>query len=312
MKNYFNFTLTGKKFFPVWILFLVLFFVPYMTLVFKMKSIQPGSTASLLIFPSLLLLLIVALLLTFYLSKIMIENVAYKEKAIVFNGSFGTYLGKVVLGLFLTFITLGIYGAWFITNMHRFFLNNSSYDSQNLEFKGKGGKLFVILLLTLIIPITIVMIVMVSAMIKNPDLTQVKSTSIYVQLIMMILMIPYMYFVYKWMVNINYKGYHFSWETNFWNSCGKIALEMLLTIVTVGIYFPLAWLHLYKYFAEKTVATADDRKLRMGYDIDPLNDFLLIWGQTLLTIVTLGIYYPWACSKMGSRILGKTYLIENN
>jgi hypothetical protein len=73
---------------------------------------------------------------------------------------------------------------------------------------------------------------------------------------------------------------------------------------------PMAILRLYKYFSEKTIATSPERKLKFGYAIDQLNDFLFIWGQTLLTIITLGIYYPWAFCKIGKRVLSKTYLRE--
>ena len=127
----------------------------------------------------------------------------------------------------------------------------------------------------------------------------------------MIIMIPYIYFIYKWMVNISYKNFTIFWETNFWNSCGKIFLEILLVILTLGIYFPMAMIRLYKYFADRTVATSEERKLQFGYDADQLNDFLFLWGQTLLTILTLGIYYPWAMCKTWNRILSRTYLTEN-
>lgn len=130
------------------------------------------------------------------------------------------------------------------------------------------------------------------------------------QALMTILMIPYIYFFYKWMVAISYKTYTISWQTNFWNSCGKIAVEILLSLVTLGIYMPLATLRLYKYFTDRTVAASADRTLTFGYDIDQLDDFLFIWGQSLLTIVTLGIYYPWALCKIWSRVMGKTYLTE--
>jgi len=114
------------------------------------------------------------------------------------------------------------------------------------------------------------------------------------------------------MVNINYRDYKISWETYFWNSCGKIGLEMLFTIITVGIYMPLAGLRLFEYFTEKTVAINNENKQRFGYDIENLNDFLFIWGQILLTIVTIGIYYSWAYCKINKRILGKTFLERAN
>jgi uncharacterized membrane protein YjgN (DUF898 family) len=309
MKNYFSFNLTGKKLLPIWILFLVFFMAPYVILIFKMTSIQPGSKPSLIFIPLIILLIFIAFVLTFYIAKLTIENLAFKDKSIVFNGTLGKYIGVVILGLFLSIITLGIYMAWFIRNMHRFYVNNSSYDSQYLKFQGKGGKLFVILLLTFFLPVIILSIAMAKFMISNAG--QISSVLIIQQLVMIIILIPYMYLIYKWMVNIDYKDYNISWETGFWNSCGKIAIEIILTIITIGIYMPLAMLRLYKYFAERTIAAANDKKLKFGYDIDQLNDFLFIWGQTLLTIITFGIYYPWAFCKIGKRILSKTYLLEN-
>ena len=124
----------------------------------------------------------------------------------------------------------------------------------------------------------------------------------------MIIVIPYMYFVYKWMVNIDYKNYNVKWETEFWNSCGKIALEILLSVITVGIYYPMAMIKLYKYFTEKTIAQSGEIRRKFGFDADNINDFLFIWGQILLTIITLGVYYPWSISKIGKRILSRTYL----
>lgn len=271
-----------------------------------MKHTHPEEISSLLIFPIMALLYLIAISLTYFISKITIDKISYKGKTVLFKGKFGKYLGIVFLDFFLTIITLGIYMAWFINDLHRFYIDNSSYDSNDFKFHGKGEKLFVILLLTLFIPIMIFAIVMAIYMIKSPD--KVSVITILYQLFMAIIMIPYMYLFYKWMVNVTYKDYHISWNTTFWNSCGKIALEMILTIITIGIYSPLAGVRLYHYFAAKTMVVSTERKLKFGYDIDSLNDFLMIWGQLLLTIITMGIYYPWAFSKIGNRILSKTYL----
>lgn len=109
---------------------------------------------------------------------------------------------------------------------------------------------------------------------------------------------------------MTYKNFTISWKTTFWSACGKIALEIFLSLITVGIYYPLAWIKLYKYFVDRTVATSDERTLEFGYDIEPASDFLFIWGQSLLSIITLGIYYPWSCCKIYGRIVGKTFIEE--
>lgn len=308
MKTYFNFNLTGKKLFPIWVLFLTFFFVPYGFIILKMGNVQPDVGSSMWLFLPLMLLVFIAFALTFYITKLTIENISLKDQSILFNGTFGKFIGTVLLGTFLSIITLGVYMAWFIRDIQRFFIDHSTYDSHALKFQGKGGKLFVILLLTIVVPMIILSIVLARFMVSD----SVPSTSMIMvqQLMIILIMIPYMYLVYKWMVNVDYKDFNISWKTDFWSSCGKIAIEVILSIITLGIYAPLAMLRLYKYFAERTFAESNEKTIGFGYDIDPLNDFFFIWGQTLLMIITLGIYYPWAFCKIGSRMLGKTYLLE--
>lgn len=307
MKHYFGFNLTGRKLLPVWLTFYAFFIIPYVLIVIKLENIQPGENPPVFIFPSVIGLIIIAFLLTFYIAKLIIEHINYKEEAIIFNGSFARFARTILFGLFLSIITLGIYMAWFIRDLHRFFVDNSAYNSNTFKFNGRGGKLFVILLLSLYLPIILLTIVMTKILMGNTG--QIDSSIVYVQqLIMWIIMIPYMYYVYKWMIDIDYKGYNISWETNFWNSCGKIAIEILLSIITLGIYMPMAMLKLYKYFTDKTFAKSGDIKRRFGFDSDNMNDFLFIWGQLLLTIISLGIYYPWSISKVGNRLMSKTYL----
>jgi uncharacterized membrane protein YjgN (DUF898 family) len=306
MKNYFNFNLTGKKLLPIWLLFLVFFMAPYVTMITQMKNLQAGNSPSMLLLPVLLLLIIVSFLFIFYIAKYSIESVVFKGIAFEFKGTLGTFIGKVLLGLLLSIVTFGIYLAWFVKDIQSFFVDNSSYNSQSFSFRGQGGNLFVIFLLSLILPMFLFVIVMTIFLMNN--MQNIAFFMIIQQVVIIVIMIPYMYYVYKWMVNVNYKDYNIRWETNFWESCGKIALEILLSIITLGIYMPLAMLRLFKFFAGKTKAVALDRKLNFGFEIDQLNDFLFIWGQLLLTIITLGIYYPWAFCKIGKRILSKTYL----
>lgn len=306
MKNYLNFNLTGRKLFPIWMLFLVLFLVPYMTLIIKIEDFEQAESSSLLVFPFMILLIIIAFAVTFFIAKLSIENVSYKGNYMTFKGTFGGYFGRIILGLLLSIITLGIYGAWFVKDIHSFFINNSYYNSQPFIFKGKGSKLFVILLLTLILPVIIMTVAMTTFLVKFPD--EMSKIIIAQQIVMMIIMIPYMYFVYKWMVNVDYKNFNVRWNTSFWSSCGKIGIELILSIITIGIYFPLAILRLYKYFIDRTYAVSVDSEMKFGFEIDTLNDFLFLWGQTLLSIVSLGIYYPWAFCEIGKRLLRKTYI----
>jgi len=168
MKNYFSFKLTGNKLLPFWLLFLAFIIVPYITMIFKMKDIQSGEMPSLLIIPFIFAIIIVAYAIVFYIAKLTIENITLKDKSIEFKGSFGKFIGTLLLGVFLSVITLGVYIAWFMRDMHRFFIDNSSYNSNSMKFQGKGGKLFVILLLSIMIPMIILTIIMAKYMLNNP------------------------------------------------------------------------------------------------------------------------------------------------
>ena len=307
MKDYFGFNLRGKDFFPIWIIFYLIFIVPYVILAIKIQNIPPAEVPSLMIFICLFLLILVGFFISFYLTRIVIENITYKNTPITFNGNFSQYVWLVLKGIFLSIITLFVYVAWFVRDIYRFFVNNSSYKNEPFVFQGKGRDLFLIIIVTALIPIIVLTIVMARIFILTPGELSTSYRIIY-QIVIWLICIPYMYSTYKWMINIDFKNYKIRWETELVPSCKKIALEILLSILTIGIYFPMAMIKLYAYFAERTIAQSGDVKRRFGFEPDNINDFLFIWSQMLLTIITIGIYAPWAISKIGTRILKRTYI----
>ena len=311
MKNYFDFQLNGRKFFPLWMTFYVIFLIPYCLLMFKIlsfKQLEPPEKPSSSLFLLFIPLFLAAMVWTIYFFKLVLENIALKETTVQCSFNIWRFIGLICLGMFLTIITLGIYSPWFVRDLQRFIAENSSWRSSNFSFRGKGGALFLIITLTFMIPILLMVvftIVYFKEQITNPTNTFTGMR----QLLMTIILVPYMYFVYKWAVKFNYREYQIGWNTKFWPSAGKILLEMVLSIITFGIYIPLAYLRLYEYFSERTGSNiVDNQSIKFGYDLEEWNDFTFVWGQTLLALITLGIYYPWAFAKIGQRVLGKTSL----
>lgn len=325
MKNYFGFSLTGIKLLPVWLAFYLLFLVPYVILSIKMGDIQqevaPGElfSAMRLYYGILAVLIVIQFIFMFYIYKLMIKNTQYNNQTLEFNGTLLRYLGVVFLGGFLSIITLGIYYSWFVKKLLGFYVDNSTMENESFKFKGKGGKLFLIFLLALFIPI-ILLVVLFATVGKScfdPGIcasalgeTGVMTFGIVAisEIVMLFIMVPFIYLYYKWIVNINYKNYNVRFDTGFWNSCGKIALELFLSIITIGIYSPAAGIKIYKYFADRTVAQSAETKRSFGFEANNWSDFLYIWGQTLLTIITIGIYAPWCICNVNKRILSRTYL----
>jgi uncharacterized membrane protein YjgN (DUF898 family) len=306
MKNYFSFNLTGKEFFPVWLIIYVLLALPYGFLFWGMRNMQPGEMPSPLIFITIPIVFIAIFFLYFYILKMLIQGIGYKDKRLVFQGTPLNFLGTILLGIILSAFTLGIYLAWFTRDIVRFFVNNTSYDSENMEFRGKGLDLFIILLATLLVPF----ILLIGFAIKYAtEMANLSFAERYLfQFIQYLILLPYMYFSYKWTVNIKVKNYIINWRTEALPSIGKMALEISLTFLTFVIYMPAAILKLYKYFMDRTVADDGTQQRKFGFDLELKKDFLLLWKEMLLSMVTLGLYFPWAFCNINKAIFGKTYI----
>lgn len=60
-----------------------------------------------------------------------------------YRGTVKSMATEYYLGLFLTFITLGVYYAWFIVKLEKEVKNNSRFGEAEFEFTGDGGDVFV-------------------------------------------------------------------------------------------------------------------------------------------------------------------------
>lgn len=319
MKQEFDFNLDARRFFPLFIAF----FIPW--LILEVLIVAQSRRADKLfeetpVMAVVFLLLVVAmflLIVLFYIPILrkLISAVSLDNEHFRFNGSIGKFFGLNLLGIFLTGITAGIYGPWYITRICRYLVGEISYKEERLEFTGKGGRLFVIILLTIVLPFIPLVIVQArlsqsflsSAMTMNPF--QSFMLAALLQLIFWSFFSAYLYAVYRWFfTHLRYRGHEASWDTRFWPSVAMIWIQFLLSAVTLGVYFPAAYIKVYRYFAERTKIDGETGQIgALGFQGQTGKGFGLMWGQGLLTIITVGIYTPWALSKVGKWFLSNTY-----
>jgi uncharacterized membrane protein YqhA len=114
--------------------------IPYAILIYNMKYLDSGNFPVFLMIVLYTLLIVSMIVFSFYYIKLLIENMAFKDIHLKFEGSFGEYIGIVVLGIVLSIISLGIYSPWFIRDVNRFFASRTSYQERPFNFLGKGGK----------------------------------------------------------------------------------------------------------------------------------------------------------------------------
>ena len=307
MKSYFKFSLDPQKIVPLWAFTYLFLIVPYILVLYFNNQAVQNHEKTYVGFLFIPILFVVMPIVYFYFIKFIINATSLNDESLVFSGTLGAFYGKFVLGLLFSIVTLGIFSPWFIKNLADYYTEKTSYKSRSFQFLGKGFTLWSIITLSLILVIVVFTLIATMVLHYNPN-GPIIGRVIY-QVVMFFAMIPYIYYIYRWSVNVKYGEYHIQWETEALASILQIAKVMLLTIVTLGLYLPMARLQMYRYFAERTVSNVvEGQQVRFGYDIEPKVDYLFLLGQGLLVIATLGIYYPWAMVKMNSRILGKTYM----
>ena len=346
MKSYLNFTLKGAQFLPLWIAFFFFFLIPFYFLTQELSNLTasevPAGGPSTRFFLYLVIVLGVLFTFVFYSSRLILQSLEFRGLKVICDFHSGKYIGIIISGLVLSIVTLGIYIPWFIRNIHRFFVHGVVYNSHKFAFRGTGGKLFLIMTLAIFIPFIVVGFIVFTILKDNIDIR------IY-QVMVLSSLVTIIYLTFKWMVVIRYKDYLirldtgffqamwkiaielvlavflvfiFTWlvslSTVFWlnfdfvPTTGKIIFELVLGVLTLGFYFPMAFIRLFRFFSEHTKSNVvDSKQITMGYDGDQVTDFLYMWKQILLTIITLGIYFPWAFIRIAQRLLSQTFLVSN-
>lgn len=309
MKNYFDFQLSARKLILFYLMVFVFIVLPYIWIVISFIQKSNHEPEGLIIMiPVIVFMVLAGLALNFFFIKLCLENVAVRGENLQFKGDFSGYLGQILLGLLLTIITFGIYYPWFLRKIYRFFALNTEYKENNFDFLGQGLRLLGIVILTLLIPMIIyTLVIKISGFDMRPENHIVNYIG---QFIQTIIIIPFMIYYYRWIIHFKYKDYQIKLNVSFWQAAGKLLVEIMLAMVTFGLYLPLAYLRIFKYFIDHTDASNEVKKYEFGYEIDNLKDFLYLWGQILLTLITLGLYLPWSTVKVYKRVIRKTYMLE--
>ncbi len=320
MKNYFNFTIKAKQFVP-YLFGMVVLIVAGVTIdiIFggainnPMAIIDGGFMLTWLV-TTLVSLVLVFGIMALYLPAIsnIISTTIYKEQNIEVDYSLRAWLWLSAKGLLLTTITFGIYAPWWVAAMMRFFADGASHGYNRIAFRGKGGRFFAITVLCLLLPMVLCSALLsVGAMGMAADGGGFALLAILISVLIMIVAGTfYQIYIYKWYIDIEFGNQRVVLGCKpgalFWTMVG----EGLLAIITLGIYSPMAFLRIYRAVAREVVVGREKIEARGGLSLTPWKDWAYCWGQILLSIVTVGIYLPWAMMRLirrfGSRFYFKT------
>lgn len=325
MKEPITCSLTGHQWWKPFLGFLVLsvvIMVPLQTASNSMSEITDLrillSSFSFILVLSVLLTLVQAAF-TITLSRIALPLIAFRGKQFSFNGSAGEYVSLHLVCILLSLITFGFYLPWYYTRTMQYYVSHISYDGEAAKFEGRPGKLMKYYVLGLILPLLVLFIVfgvlLSTAIMYQTNNYPENAEKLFflvgvVYIVFFILIIPFMYNLYKWFINISWKNLRFYWKTEFWGSFFFLVGQLLLSLVTLGIYLPAAILAIYKYFIDRTVIDRDGQPAGRFEFARERGGFAFLWGQILLSIVTVGIYLPWAYANILRYVLSHVTVDE--
>ncbi len=315
MQNRFELSLTGRDWWRPFLGYWVLYLALYVPLLLLQRWFPPQENPLPYVLLTLVLLfglIVVTAIFTIVFLRVILPKLSIAGKAFAFRGSIGRYLGMSLGRMALSVVTLMVYLPWYMRRVTAYLVSETGFDGAAPEFRGKGGRLFVIMLLSLWLPVIVVSVAAgVVAGLSMGAGAVTPGTGMMTGLmtaVILVCMIPFAYLTYKWFVNVAWKDAVVRWKTTFWRSCLFILGQGLLSLVTAGIYGPAAFLRLYRYFVGRTVVERDGREIgRLGFDGSIARGFGLLWGQGLLSLVTAGIYLPWAYAKVGRWLLAATF-----
>ncbi len=317
-KEYLSCHLNPFKLVPYWFLFLALLLLPYVSFFLSYFRIEDDTSFLGIVQENIgwlaFLTFVGYCFFYFEIIKLSIRGLSFRGEGLKTNMSFGSFFGMIILGIIFTVLSIGIYFPWFIQMLMSYFTNGTSYKQQNFDFKGSGGQLFIIFLKWVIVP-SIGLGVMVA--LSGDLLVDAAKTGgslwvgfqVIIQIITYFLFIPFFYFSYKWRADVVFGYYDFEVKSEFWPSVKFIAIQLFLTIITLGFYFPMAFSKMAERFISETLADSATGIYTFEYEANHPKDYPFYLVQMLLIVVTLGFYYPWAMSKIGAYVASKTALI---
>lgn len=134
---------TGKEMFIGFIKGLGVFLVLYAILIYGFISEDPGTL--LIAYGVFLLGLLAILPLALHgMMRYRTSRTSWRGIHLGYRGELSDMYSTYLIGFFLTILTLGIYGSWFVVKLRKQMIDNVRFGNVSLRYVGDGGGLFLI------------------------------------------------------------------------------------------------------------------------------------------------------------------------
>lgn len=224
------------------------------------------------------------------------------------------YVGIALGGAVLSVITFGLYLPWYLVRQMRFWAEGVSHKFHLVSFRGKPMRLFAISILAAVAPTVVTTIV--AATLSGGAMTGTLDMMSFAPLLALGIVVVELFFVslyvvltYAWMTNLTYGDKVLTSRLSALPATGFVMGQIVLTLLTCGLYAPMAELRIMRYVAERSVVVSPEGEEKsLGLRLRSWRDWAWLWGQVLLLTITLGLYLPWYYAKVMNRFGGRLYV----
>ncbi|BDA80474.1 membrane protein [Leptospira kobayashii] len=223
------------------------------------------------------------------------------NKRFIYHATGGAFLLVFLKNAFLTVITFGIYGFWARTNVQKFVAENLEWAGERFTFHGTGKERFIGFLKAAVILVgAVIVIQIIGKILGSINLALASIVTAILTLGLFLTIVPFVIVgSRKYLTSrTGYRNLRFGFDGKGLE-IAKIYLKGgLLTIVTLGIYYP--W-----FYSEKEAYLAS--KTRYGntnfeFQADGKEIFFIYLKGVFLSIITLGIYSSWFAADLQNYI----------
>ncbi|MCU0441773.1 MAG: YjgN family protein [Bacteroidia bacterium] len=207
---------------------------------------------------------------------------------IEFDGQGFDLFGILILNWLLTLVTLGLYYPWARVNLLRFYYGNTSLNNTSFVFEGNGLELFKGFIRVFALFVGLYVLFIYGNLTQNIPLMLSGAALL---AICFIAAIPFaLHGAMKYRLGrTSWRGIYFGYRGNRNELLYRTYTGLLLTIITLGIYFPWMVNDLRVYI----ISNMRFGNLRLRYHGKGSELFIIYLKAFFLMPITLGLYSFW-------------------
>jgi uncharacterized membrane protein YjgN (DUF898 family) len=257
-----------------------------------------------------------------YLFARIIPAVSLDGSSLVFKGDPATIAGRVLRGSLLSVLTLGLYIPRYIKNIAEYFSRKTECRKIRCGFAGSAEKLLKKYIPGVLLPAVAWFVISscVSLALENAakssksmELFNPAGTALIIGIfaLFLVALTPFLAAFFVWLCDFRWENKRIVSRAETKDAALYIARQIGLSILTIGIFFPAASINIWRCLASSVYLMEEKKpKYRLQFGGKTLSGFFYFWSQTLLCLVSFGIYTPWACARIVRFFITNTGVAE--